>query len=212
MRKPILSLLSLLLVLLPLVGSLSGCGLFAPKIDVLYDRVVELVEASKQLNTVFYGVGLPVYERGSEYAEQNHIYFQHPQPGYETVTPYASFLTVSEIRTAAEAVYSRDYLENVLYVSAFTGHALSNGDSSMVEVARYLEDTSWIYQAENAQRYPVEMRVFDYSTMRITRPSNRSAVYVTLDAYPETGGEAEEVRLRLVKQEDGKWYLDSFTG
>ena len=202
-----------LLLLLALLSSLVGCGLIPPKMDELYDRVVELVEGSKELNTVFYGAGLPVYARDSEYAELNHIYFQHPQPGYETVSPYAKFLTVADIQAAAEKIYSRAYLEEVLYVSAFTGHAFSDGaEGAVVAGATYLEDTAWIYRSETAERYPVEMRVYDYSTMRITRPSNRKAVYVTLDAYPEAGGEAEEVRLRLVKQEDGRWYLDSFTG
>lgn len=202
-----------ILTLLATLASFAGCGMFAPRIDAVYDRVVELCEASKELNTVFYGAGLPVIERGSEYAELNHVYFDHPYAGYETVTQYAKFLTVTEIKEAAEKVYSRAYLEDVLYPMAFTGYAMEEGDDeSAIAVARYLEDDRWIYAAESATEYPVEMRIYDYSTMRITSPSSRKAIYVTMDAYSPTGGEPTEARLRLVLEEDGKWYLDSFTG
>ena len=167
-----------------------------------------------ELNTVFYGAGLPVYAEDSEYAKLQHLYFQSTHPGYEMVTPYAKFLTFYDIKAAAERVFSKEYLETVVYVTAFDGHAISDGvDGMVVANARYFEDTNWIYRSKTASVYPVEMRVYDYASMRISRPSNGRAAYVTMNAYPEGGGEAEEVRLRLVKdKEDGLWYLDSFTG
>lgn len=210
--KRTLVLLLATLCLGSLLGLLSGCGLFAPRVGQIYDRVVELCEASKELNTVFYGAGLPVIEKDSEYAALNHTYFDVPYAGYETVTPYAKFLTVSSIKEAAEQVYSRAYLEDVLYPAAFTGYAISDGeDGATVANARYLEDDRWIYRSESAPEYPVEMRIYDYSTMRVTFPSSRKAVLVTMDVY-NADGTVEEARLRLVKQEDGQWYLDSFTG
>lgn len=211
MKQRILATLLLVSVLCGLCLSFSGCS--APKVEEVYDRVVELVEASKELNTVFYGAGLPTYPTDSEYAELNHIYFNHTHPGYEFVTPYAKFLTVADIKAAAEKVYSAEYLENVLYVTAFTGHAISDGEEgAFVSPARYTEDSSWIYASTARTEYPVQMRVYDYSSMRISRPSNRRAIYVTIDVYTEDGAADGEERLRLVKAEDGQWYLDSFTG
>lgn len=183
-----------------------------PKLEDVYDRVVELVEESQEINTVFYGPGLPVHDINGDYANFTHMYFDFQYKGsYEIVTDQAKFISVMAIQNKAEQIYSRDYLENVLYPFAFTGYAVDNVGGN-ISVARYLEDEAWIYQAVSGENYLKGTRVYDYSTMKIAYPGNAKAFYVTMDSWLESSPEKiERVRLRIVLQ-DGQWYLDSFTG
>lgn len=203
--------LSVVLLCMSCVSFIS-CG-SAPKIETLYDRVVELVEGANELNTLYYGAGLPVYEADSEYAELTQMYYQFSYTGsYEMVTPYAKFATVSQIEAASEKIYSKNYLEEVVYPALFTGYAIQGISGVQVAGAKYLEDGDWIYQSVSDDPLYTGMIVYDYSTMHVTPPGNREACYVTMNAWMEdTPEQVTEVRLRLVLQ-DGQWYLDSFTG
>ena len=213
MKKLLLFVLASALLLCSCL-SFSSCASKAPKVEDIYDRVVELVEASNEVNTVFYGAGLPVYAEDSVYAEFSNMYYNFKHKGsYEMVTGYAKFLTVSDIRYAAEQVYSKAYLEDVLYPSAFEGHAISGINGAMVARARYLEDDDWIYQSTSEKARYSGMIVYDYSTMRIVAPINDTACYVEMDAWGEdTPSKVTTIKLRLVKEDNGLWYLDSFTG
>ena len=57
------------------------------------------------------------------------------------------------------------------------------------------------------------MRIYDYSTMKIVRPSNGEACYVSMNSWmPDSPDVISTNPIRLVLQDDGQWYLDSFTG
>ena len=191
---------------------LTSCAR-APKVDDIYDRVVELVEGANELNTVFYGAGMPVYKTDSTYANLTHMYHGFDDAGdYEMVTPYAKFATVSQIEQAAEKIYSKVYLESVVYPAMFTGYAIQGVDGVQVAGARYMEDLDWIYQSTDSSQLYKGMIVYDYSTMKVVAPSNREACYVTMNAWMEdTPEKVKEIQIRLVLEE-GNWYLDSFTG
>lgn len=214
MKKRIVAWLLCLCALLSGVTMLSSCSR-APAVEDIYDRVVELVEASYEINTVFYGAGLPVYKSDSEYAKFTHMYYDFTHEGsYEYVTEYAKFHSESQIRQAAEAVYSRDYLENVIYPATFVGYAIddSMGDAAFAH-ARYMEEYDSFYQSTQFESYIEGIRVYDYSTMEIAKPSKEDACYVTMLSWMDHEPEVKTmVRLRLVLQDDGLWYLDSFTG
>ncbi len=202
-----------------LVATLGGVLVYLstiPKTDEIYDRVVELIEASYELNTVFYGEGLPVYKTDSAYAEFSHLYFDFQYVGdYEIVTEYAKFLSEEEIKSAAEKVYSKDYLEKVLYNSAFIGYAIEDGKGGAAFAEpRYLEDNEWIYQSVEKNNYLNHgMRIYDYSTMKVVAPSTAKACYVSIESYLANQPDlVMQDTIRLVKQDDGLWYLDSFTG
>ena len=207
------------IVALLVVGITGGVLVYfstVPKTDEVYDRVVELIEASYELNTVFYGAGLPVHRTDSAYADFSHLYFDFQYLGdYEIVTEYAKFLSEDAIKSAAEKVYSKAYLETVLYNSAFVGYAVEDGKGGAAyAAARYLEDSEWIYQSTEKNDYLGNgMRIYDYASMRVVAPSTKEACYVEIDSYlPDQPDLIMRDRLRLVKQEDGLWYLDSFTG
>ncbi len=185
----------------------------APRVEDVYDRVVELVENSHEVNTLFYGAGLPVHRTDSTYAEITNMYYDFSYPDtYEIVTMQSKYISTLEIKLAAEEVYSKAYLEEVLYPSAFDGHVIGTQGGSAISRAKYLEDEAWIYQLIGDKNYLRGKRIYDYSTMKIAYPSGSKAFYVTMDTWLENSPEKiEQVRLRIVLQ-DGQWYLDSFTG
>ena len=213
-RKKLLKVIvALILVLAIAFGIVWFFFLRAPKKEVIYDRVVELIEGSYAVNTVFYGAGLPVYRKDSAYADFTHLYYGFDYAGtYEIVKEGTQYISSLDIKNAAEAVYSKAYLEDVLYPLAFDGYAIDGGGKADYAFARYLEDEEWIYQSTSSENYLKGMRIYDYSTMRIVYPSTSKACYVEMDSWLEDDPEkVTSIQLRLVLQ-DGEWYLDSFTG
>ena len=215
-RKKIVIVAVAVLLVGATLGGVLGYVATIPKTDEIYDRVVELIEASYELNTVFYGTGLPVYKTDSAYAEFSHLYFDFQYAGdYEIVSEYAKFLSEEEIKKAAEKVYGKEYLESVLYNSAFVGYAIEDGKGGAAFAKpRYLEDGEWIYQSVDQNDYLKNgMRIYDYSTMKVIAPSTKKACYISIESYlPGQPDLVMKDTLHLVKQEDGLWYLDSFTG
>ncbi len=204
----------LTLCLLSSCMMLASCSR-APSEEEIYDRVVELIEGSHALNTVFYGAGLPVYAADSVYADFTHMYygFQYTK-SYEIVTEEAAFLSEEEIKQAAERIYSRGYLQEVIYPAVFDGYAIDDGmGDATVSPARYLTDGEYFCRSVHDTDYLTGMRIYDYSTLKVIRPSNAEACTISLDSWLESDPAAVlEVNLRLALGEDGQWYLDSFTG
>lgn len=209
-----LSRLALLLLTAAMLLALASCSRRAPSTGEIYDRVVELVENAHALNTVFYGAGLPVHETDSEYAEIMQIYRDDPQKGiYEAVSERAMFHSELQIRAAAEKVYSKAYLEQVIYPAIFTGYAISDASGKPYFAnGRYFEDGEWIYQYTGEKVTASVRLIYCFAEMKVVKPSSDKLCFVEIPCYP--AGRPEEVRVRrltLVLQ-DGEWYLDSFTG
>lgn len=215
MKKRILTVLLSVCLLFGSLVTLSSCSR-APDLEEVYDRVVELIEASYELNTLFYGAGLPVYESDSTYAEFTMMYFDFAYAdNYEIVSDFTKFASETEIKEAAERVYSTAYLEDVLYPNAFVGYAIDDGmGDSAYAFARFMDEGGWIYQSKHNENYlEGGMRVYDYSTMKIVSPSKADAIYVSIESWlPSNPSVISTDPIRLVLQDDGQWYLDSFTG
>ena len=113
-----------------------------------------------------------------------------------------------------EIIRKQDYLENVIYPAVFDGYAIEDGAGGFAfAFSRYLEEDGWIYRSTKDENYLRGMRVYDYSTMKVVRPSTQKACYVEIDSWLDNQPDVvTAVRLRLVLPDDGKWYLDSFTG
>ena len=209
--KKIISLLLLLVTLALSCVSLTGCA--APKVEEIYDRVVYLVEASYEVNTMLYGNGLPVYHADSEYAQIKHIYFNFADVGmYEYVTEQAKCFTFEQIQSKARKIYSEACLES-LFEFCFTGYATNDGSGHMViDRARYREDQTWIFQSTAENNFACEMRFYDYSTMKVNSLGRRDACSVSMDSWlVSSPNKVETVEIYLVLQ-DGEWLLDSVTG
>ena len=211
--KKVLSLLLLLAMLGASALTMTGCS--APKVEEIYDRVVYLVEGSHAINTVFYGVGMPVYRADSEYANINYIYFEFPQSkNYELVTEHSRFANSDEVMAAAREVYSEGFLNDVLALSAFTGYVGDTGAGQTIVVrARYWEQANKLYHSTDPDNVLyTAMRVYDYSTMEVHALARANACTVTMESWLEDSPDkVETVEIYLIKQ-DGQWFLDSFTG
>ena len=221
MKKRFCMILALMLVM-ALVGCSGGCASCsacskAPELETVYDRVVELIEASKEVNTVLYGAGLPVYKIGSSYANQTQLYGDADTDtfglSYELVTEYAKFQSDTQIKALAEKVYTPECLAP-FYSTCFDGHAFTDSQNSFItSEARFDTGSTEFGQSVDLVNGLSGMRVYDYSSMRIINPSTQTQFIIMINTWMEnTPNQIEEVRLSFVLGADGQWYLNTFTG
>ena len=72
---------------------------------------------------------------------------------------------------------------------------------------------TWLLSLDGYELELGEKRIYDFSTARVVRPGNKSFVNIEIESYPESSPDKRETgTISMVKQDDGKWYLDSFTG
>lgn len=203
--------LTILLAVLMLVGSVVGlasCSASepAPDIDQVYDRLVQVIEASHEVNVLLFGAGLPVYPRGDAEDELVHRYYGVDDNGREYVTPYAKYASIAEMQAAIAAVYSTEYRES-LYESLFTGYAAN--EMSVVMPARFSEDERYLYMSKYVDPLVKGVRVYDYASMEIVSYSHSSRMRISIRSYTENQpDEWVNVYLTFV-YENGDWYLDS---
>lgn len=179
------------LMLLPTLTSCSP----PPEVDEVRDEIAALIEASHEINDIFYGEGLPVDTSLSSGYEKFHC--------VSASSPYRS---LAEIKVAAEKVYSAEYM-SAIYDMMFSGHY--DSVSGSVQQARYWETNGKLLQLKECDVLLTgEHRTYDYSTMKIVKPSR--ADYIKFEIMSEKNGEQMLVKLSAVLTENG-WRLDSPT-
>lgn len=200
----------------------SGCSSRAPELEDIYDRAVELIEASYELNVIFYGAGLPYYDRTlppiyasfyNDYANDSYT------RNYNIVSNHAKFNTIDLIKRKAEQVYSPTLLEQSLYPGAFDGLYVpgSGGLPSYSASARYREGNEDFYVLSDLEdfysnpKHPRAPLIYDYSTMKIVSPSNAERVLLELTAWEEGRPESPSTERLTLVLVDGVWLLDSLT-
>lgn len=205
-RVALAGLLMSILVLTGVLIGLTGCAGKAPTEDEIRARVEELLTASGAINDIFFGEGLPVYARDSASEEDSGRYaaLGADMDTYEYVREDSPYRTIEEIKAAAEAVYSRSYLE-ALYEIGFVGYA---DETVGTMAARYYERDGYLFKSMAFEPLVENVRTYDVSTLRVEKPSGDT--YVNFSLESECGGETERINLSLTKQ-DGEWYLDSPT-
>lgn len=206
--KRIITLLLALVLLAGAAWGLSSCSASesAPELDTVYDRLVQVIEASHEVNVLLFGAGLPVYPRGDAEDELVHRYYGVADNGQQFVTPYAKYASIAEMQAAIAAVYSTEYRES-LYESLFTGYAAD--EMSVVMPARFSEDDRFLYMSKYVDPLVDGMRVYDYASMEIVSYSHSSRLRVSINSYTEDRPEEwKRVYLSFV-YENGDWYLDS---
>ncbi len=203
-------------VLAVVVLVVSGVLLFqhnnAPQIEDIYDRMVYLIESSQEVNALIYGCGVPVWEDDSEYVEFMHVYYGlEPAQHYEIVMPNAKYLSVNQMKEAIEQIYSKEYLDEVIYRSVFDGYAIDDGvGGSVVGVARYYEEGNYLWQSKDYKTFYTGMRIYDYSTMQVRSLGKADRCVVTIDSWLEDSPDEVETVEILIALQDGEWYLDNF--
>ena len=156
------------------------------------------------------------YEIEYEEKQYDFYYVENDPENYDYVKLDSGYLSVSDIKAAAERVYSRNYLESTVYVALFTGASATNDNSLSSLSARYIE-----YDSENmgvalmqSNIYPplvTETRLFDFSTAKMVKPSNKKLVSIDVETYlPSSPEQRITVTVTLIMQ-DGQWFLDSGT-
>ena len=151
-----------------------------------------------------------------DYVEPEYEFFYDSSDpaDYDYVRMDAPYQSIGEIKSAAEKVYSPDFL-NARYDNLFVGTA-GLTDSVVGLSARYREYTAsdgatYLMQSNTFEPLVTEKRIFDYSTVEMVRPSNKKYVTLELDSYLESKPQ-EILRMRVSMQlVDGVWYLDSPT-
>lgn len=205
----------LALVVLAVSGVLVFQYTAAPEIEDIYDRMVYLIETSQDVNALIYGCGVPVWEDDSEFVDFEHIYYgsENTAEAYEIVMPNAKYLSIQQMKEDLEMIYSKAYLEEVVYNAIFDGYAISdNAGSSAVSVARYYEEDVYLWQSKDYKTHFTGIRVYDYSTMQVRSLGKTDRCVVTINTWLEDSpDQVENIRI-LIALQDGEWYLDNFVG
>lgn len=268
------------IALIMLMITLPGCAGSAPAVEQLTPRLGELIEASYEINEIFFGGGLPTYPRvdkltdrpleydeatGSYYLyftdetygdmlmyydresfeykfyrifpagsdshgvddyvaedgrvftpmadyvepEVEYVYTDDDVDNYDVVRVDCGFTSIAELKAAAEAVYTAEFLEQV-YQGAFDGVAYAEDGYSGVRSARFIEQDMLLRQYNELEARTLTRRIYDLDTARVVRPSSAERVNIEVETYLE--GETERMTVTLVLIfEDGDWYLDTPT-
>ena len=206
MKRILLSVLSLILILtftIPFTSCKAKLESDPPKLEDIRERLIYLIEESKELNVIFFGKGLPVYEHDSEISNRKMLYFGNNTGNYERVTENSEYQTPEAIKLAAEKVYSKNYT-SALYESAFDG-VMTGSTSAYV---RFYDSVDGFMQNKNATEFKVEERIYDYSTLKLIEPSNADYINVEIESYSLSDKNIKKIYLSFI-YENGNWYLDS---
>ena len=204
MKRTIVSIILLIAITVTAL-SFASCSGKSPKLEDVKERFIYLIENSKEINSIFFGSGLPVYERESFLSDKKGVYYDDKYTTYERVMENSRYLTVNEIKEKAEKIYSTEYLK-AMYETAFQGVMTGSSSAYM----RFYESEDWLYQNLYATDFDLSERIYDYSSMQIVKPSNSEYVNITIDTYTLEDKTVKNISLTFV-YENGDWYLDSPT-
>lgn len=211
-RYKLFALLLALLLVLP--SAFVSCGSKAPALEEVRDEFSALIEASYEINEIFFGAGLPTHDREGEFAIENFMYYGFEgYDAYEFVVEDSPYHSVEDVKYAAAAVYSADYLEEISTM-AFVGYA--DETTGAVSTARYLDSPEgyflrYVFGETDPFNILPGARRYLFDTMQIVKPSSGTSVNVTVDSY--LLGQEDElltVTLRFVYENEA-WRLDTPT-
>ncbi len=186
-----------LLILLALTLGLCACNNSGMSDEELAQTAGALIEASHEINTIFYGEGLPVDESTSVIEDEDAAAVGN----YCRVTDESPYQSTDEIKAAAEQVFTNEYL-NEIYESAFEGNDILRpryGTDSQGHLTRDIT-IGTLKQTD-------EWTEWDLSSIKIKKASAGAVVFSITGTYR---GETEEEVMQMVKTSGG-WRLDSPT-
>lgn len=206
MKKRLISgVLAVILALLSVLSMASCSKSTAPELDDIKERLVYLIEESKELNVIFFGVGLPVYRRDTAISDRKTVYTNESLGGYDRLSENSQYITIDAMKSEAEKIYSKEYIA-ALYEGAFEGVLTGNTGAYL----RFYDDGKYLYQNSTLYDFTLNERIYDYSTMKIIEPSSADYINVSVESYSLANGIRIEITLSFTF-ENGDWYLDSPT-
>lgn len=189
-----------------IVGVMYGC---VPTYDTetVPAAAKDLIEASYEINTIFFGEGLPTigFDDSDDALGDS----------YSALSEDSPYKTESEIKEAALKVYTEEYC-NFLFEKAFLGQKVEfveDDEDEIPEVvqipARYLtyEGVLVVREVEDDERIKLN-RTYDTENVRIIK-KYRAKVLIGVQAF-EDGVPTEEETFILEYTPDG-WRLDDPT-
>lgn len=193
------------LVIFGVIGVMYGC---VPTYDVeeLPSAAAKLIESSYEINTIFFGEGLPTIgydDDGDELMGDR----------YSALSEDSPCKSEAEIREATLQVYTEDYC-NFLFEKAFIGQQIDFGEddtvSELVQIpARYLTyDGQLIVRYVDDDECITLNRTYDTSNIRVKKTYRKKAV-ITVDSFVD-GVPAGEESFTLEYTSAG-WRLDDPT-
>lgn len=190
MRKKLNKIVSLGLLLVMLVSTLlmTSCAK-KPTEEEARALVLELYQASLELNEIYFGEGLAYEDDGDE------------EVLYSPVSEDAPYQTESALKDATYLVFSKEYADSIISL-AFEGIAGASGGAIYPRYITFSGGRLCVY--ENIEG--IELTEYDLSELEIVKISKRfieSRVQIG-----EENGESIYLELVLVRQDDG-WRLDS---
>lgn len=203
--KKISATVMLVIIIIATTLSTASCSKSAPPLEEIKDRIVYLIEGSKEINTLFFGKGLPVYDRESLLSEELGLYYNDQYASYNRVLEGSGYISADHMKKEAEKIYSEEYLK-AIYETAFDGY-MTGSSSAYI---RFLETSEWLFQNRKAVDFGLSERIYDYSTIDIVKPSSDKYINITIESYTLDNPKRETVSLSFV-YERGDWYLDTPT-
>ncbi|MBE6588266.1 MAG: hypothetical protein E7647_07630 [Ruminococcaceae bacterium] len=206
--KKFIKLLSLALAFVIIASMTVSCGVEYTDEEVK-EAAKKLIEASFEMNDIFFGAGLPISAHDSEeakkFAESNDLDLKNIQ--FLPVTEESPYFSIEDIKEACAKVYSAEYCE-YLYSMAFEGYSTDDGTSAVF--AKYMEDESGVLTARiDLADNKLPERTYDFATMKV-KERKKDSVMVEMESYLDGKKEKGTITFTLVMSEDG-WRLDTPT-
>ena len=216
-RKLRVAFVSGLLAVLVLVSALLCACSGAPKVEDLRADVIALLEAAPEINEVFFGAGLPVFDRAAP--ENADLYREVPEALalYDVVDQdHSKFQSIAHIQAAALRVYSSACI-SPLFAAAFEGVSSDAAPGAiLVSKPYFVEEDGRLYQLRRSELDPdfdpIRNRslVFDYDTVCVIRPSTKTSVSLSISAYPLANPSATEAKTFRILSTPTGWKLNSW--
>lgn len=156
------------------------------------------------------------YYRMTDYVEPSYesFYDADDPTDYDFVRLDCGYVTVADMKAKAETVYSAEYLQSI-YEWLFVGTAglVDEVDGLSARYIEYTDESGMGYLMKSNTFKPLvsERRIYDFSTAKIVKPSNKKYVNIEIDSYPESDP-TQVLRVRISMQlQNGVWMLDSAT-
>ena len=204
----VLLLLSFCLCALPACGKLDTTGLL--------EAAPALIEASAELNEIFYGEGIPYLENETPVGN-----YYPADPAYLKAK---GFKTIEELKKKTARVFSEDYCKSI-YASTLSGFSAEGSgyiyarySSSQAENLRDENETILVSStAENALEHRLSI-TYDYAGVRLGKVTRKYAIVVIptvtvmkADAdHPEDYTVEEDMEVKFIYEFNG-WRIDSAT-
>ncbi|MBE6529982.1 MAG: hypothetical protein E7680_05230 [Ruminococcaceae bacterium] len=217
-RKRRVAFLCVLLALILAVPAVFCACSGAPTAEDLRADVIALLEAAPEINEVFFGAGLPVFD--SSAPENADLYREVPESLslYDVVdVEHSKFQSIEHIKAAALRVYSSSCI-SPLFAAAFEGVS-SDATPSAVLVSKpyFVEQDDRLYQLRRSELDPdfdaIRERslVFDYNSLTVnSRSSSKTSVVLTIKAHLLSEPSKTETKsFRLLSTPTG-WKLNSW--